>query len=189
MEINIAPSGWTPTIGPNIYPHATPIKIATPDVTIYLIDVRSNQINDNTDELANAISVEKAAPRVPYWGTKKKKANRKVRISIDPTDIIFFGLSRLLNFDIAFIVILEGKTLTARTNIVASPDTYCVPMIESINFGEVINAAIIGAVKVRPILVLLEDKSVPVMADAGRTIYAIFKAKPPVATILTINAT
>ena len=60
MEISIAPSGWTPpTIRPNIYPHATPAKIATPDVMIYLIDVRSNQINDNTDELANAISVEK----------------------------------------------------------------------------------------------------------------------------------
>jgi hypothetical protein len=79
--------------------------------------------------------------------------------------------------------------LTARTNSIASPDIYCVPMIESTNFGEVINAAIIGAVKVRPILVLLEDKSVPDIADAGRTIYAIFKAKPPVATILTINAT
>jgi hypothetical protein len=66
MEIRIAPSGWTPpTIRPNIYPHATPAKIDIPDVMIYLIDVRSNQINDNTDELANAISVEKAAPRVP----------------------------------------------------------------------------------------------------------------------------
>jgi hypothetical protein len=94
-----------------------------------------------------------------------------------------------LNFDIAFIVIEEGKMAIERITSIVPADVYCVPMIESIIVGEVIRAATIGAIKVTLILVPLEDKSVPDIADAGRTIYAIFTAKPPVATILTINAT
>jgi hypothetical protein len=189
MEINSNSSGWKLAINPNICPDPTPAVTAIQEITIYFIDVRSDQIIDSIDELTNAASVEKAAPSVPKLGTKKKKANRNIRISADPIDISFFGLFRLLNLDIAFIVIDEGKMAIERISNIVSADTYCVPMMESTNLGEVINAATNGAVKVKPILVLVEDKSVPEIADAGRTMYAIFKAKPPVATILTINAT
>lgn len=65
MEININSSGWRAVIELAIYPAATPAVIDMPEVVIYLIDARSNQIIDNTDELTNAISVEKAAPMVP----------------------------------------------------------------------------------------------------------------------------
>ena len=61
--------------------------------------------------------------------------------------------------------------------------------MESINFGEVINAATSGAVKLKLILMLLEDKSNLDIAEAGITIYAILEANPPVATMLIINAT
>jgi hypothetical protein len=101
----------------------------------------------------------------------------------------FRELPKLLNFDIAFIVIDEGKMQMERTSNIVSADIYCVPIIESTNLGEEINAATSGAVKLTLILVLLEDKSHLDIAEAGITIYAILEANPPVATILIINAT
>ena len=65
MEIIIDSTRWIPTIERNMYAQATPATIARPEVAIYLIQVRSDQIIESTDELTNAISVEKAAPSVP----------------------------------------------------------------------------------------------------------------------------
>jgi hypothetical protein len=65
IEISVAPIGWILTIEPKMYPNVTPAIMARPEIPIYLIDIRSNQIMDSTDELAYAISVEKAAPRTP----------------------------------------------------------------------------------------------------------------------------
>ena len=91
----------------------------------------------------------------------------------------FFGSSLKLNFDIAFIIIENGKIAIERTTNVVSPDMYCVPMIESINVGDVISAAISGAVKLIPILVVTVDKSTFDVDDHGISINAILEAKVP----------
>ena len=65
IDININSSGWITIIEPTMYPDATAAIIETPEAPMYLIDVRSNQIIERIDELANATSVERAAPRVP----------------------------------------------------------------------------------------------------------------------------
>ena len=93
-----------------------------------------------------------------------------------------------MNLDIEFIVIEKGKIAMERTNSIDSPVIYCVPMTESTNFGEEITAAIIGTLKLRVILELVDDKSVLDMVETGITIYAILEAKLPIATMLTIKA-
>ena len=97
-------------------------------------------------------------------------------------------MSKLLNFDMKFIVIEKGNIAIERTSSIVSPDTYCAPMIDSINLGEEIIAAIIGAFKLMVILELADDKSVLNLAEIGITMYAILEAKLPIATMLTIRA-
>src|SRR5690348_11276320 len=112
---------------------------------------------------------------------------RNVNISIDPSDMSFFDLPKLLNIDIVFSDIQEGKMPIERTSNIVCADTYCGPIIESITLGATIRVAINGAVKLKPILRLPDDKSDIDADDAGIIIYAILVVKPA-ATRLTINA-
>jgi hypothetical protein len=87
-----------------------------------------------------------------------------------------------------FIVIEKGKIAIERTNSIVSPGRYCIPMTDSINLGEEIIAAIIGAFKLTLILELADDKSILNFVEIGMTMYAILEAKLPTATILTMRA-
>jgi hypothetical protein len=79
----------------------------------------------------------------------------------------------------AFIIIENGKIAIERTTNINAPDKYSVPKIESINFGDDISAAISGAVKLIPILVVTVDKSTFDTDDDGSIINAILEAKVP----------
>jgi hypothetical protein len=87
-----------------------------------------------------------------------------------------------------FIVIEKGKIAIDRTSKIGSPGTYCVPMIDSMNLGDEITAAIIGTLKLMLILEPADDRSVLKAAESGITIYAILEARLPIATMLTIRA-
>ena len=50
---------------PTNRPAAEPARMPIMQIAIYRITTRSDQINETNAELANAIKVEKAAPRVP----------------------------------------------------------------------------------------------------------------------------
>jgi hypothetical protein len=93
-----------------------------------------------------------------------------------------------LDFEIKFIVMEKGNIAIDRIRSIGSPGRYCVPMIVSINLGEEIMAAIIGAFKLTLILELADEKSVLSLVDKGMTMYAILEAKLPIATMLTIKA-
>jgi hypothetical protein len=69
-----------------------------------------------------------------------------------------------------FIVIEKGKIAIDRTSNTVSPGTYCIPMIDSMNLGEEITAAIIGTLKLILILELADDRSVLKAAEIGITI-------------------
>src|SRR5580765_5783822 len=99
----------------------------------------------------------------------------------------FFGSSLKLNFDIAFIIIENGKIAIERTINIVSPERYSVPIIESINFGDTISATISGAVKLMPNLVVTVDKSTFVVDDHGISINAILEANVPTIKLI-INA-
>jgi hypothetical protein len=188
IEIRIAITGWILIIKPITWLAVTPVTMATAETAVYLIDLASDQTSDSMHELTNAASVENAAPSVPWWGTNKKNATRNITISTSPIDISLVDISKLLDFDMKFIVIEKGKIAIDRTNSIVSPGRYCVPMMDSMNLGEEITAAIIGAFKLTLILELVDDKSVLNLLEIGITMYAILEAKLPMATMLIIRA-
>ena len=72
----------------------------------------------------------------------------------------------------------------ARTISIVSADKYWLPNKDRINVGEVSIAAIIGEVKLMPILKLPELKSLFDMLDAGMTMYAILETRLPTNTVI-----
>src|SRR5262249_42816375 len=104
-------------------------------------------------------------------------------------EMILLESFRLLNFDIVFIVIADKNVAIARTTKIVCADSYCVPMMDSTNLGDTINTATKGAIRLMPILALSDDKSVPDSEEAGMAMYASAEPRPPVAAMLTINAT
>lgn len=165
-----------------------PAIIAAQELAAYLITKRPDQIKEGMLAIANDMRIEKAAPNVPYKGTKKTNDMRKVDTCMDPIDTIFLELLRLFNFEIAFITTAEGKIPIERINSIFSADMYCVPIIESTNCGATMSTTIKGTIKLRPILKLPEDKSVFASADAGITMNEKLVDKLA-ATIVIIKAT
>ena len=100
----------------------------------------------------------------------------------------FLYLSRLLNFEIAFITIEEGKIPMERIINIISADTYSAPIIESMYLGATISTAISGEIKLKPILKLPEDKSTFDIDEIGITMNEILEAKLAVTTLI-MNAT
>ena len=89
-----------------------------------------------------------------------------------------------MNFEIAFVTIERGKMVMARTISIVAADKYWLPRKDRINVGEVIKAAIIGEVKLMPILKLPEVKSFFDMLEAGMTMYAILETRLPANTVI-----
>lgn len=162
--------------------------MAAKELAAYLITKRPDHIKEGMLAIANDMRIEKAAPNVPYKGTKRTNDMRNTDTCIDPINTIFLGLLRLFNFETAFITIAEGKMPTERISSILSADTYCVPIIESMNCGATMSTAIKGTIKLKPILKLPEDKSVFASADAGITMNEKLEDKLA-ATIVIIKAT
>ena len=115
-----------------------------------------------------------------------KKDAKNVKNSVHPITIIFLCSLLLLKPDIALNVIEKGKIPIARISNTVSPVTYWAPIIERMNLGATTKAEIIGAVKLSAILIPVDDKSLPVLEEAGITINAMLEAKLPAIT-LTIS--
>lgn len=97
-------------------------------------------------------------------------------------------LPKLLSIDIEFIVIADGIILIASTSKTCPADTYSAPIKESTDSGTKSNTTTNGAVTLRLILRLLEDRSVFRLDEDGITIYAMLVAKLDT-TIVIIKAT
>jgi hypothetical protein len=162
--------------------------MAAQELATYLITKRPDHIKEGILAIAKDMRIEQAAPNVPYKGTKKTNDTRNIDICMDPIDTIFLGLLRLFNFEIAFITIAEGKMPIERISSIFSADIYCVPIIESMNWGATMSTTIKGTIKLKPILKLPEDKSVFASADAGITMNEKLEDKLA-ATIVIIKAT
>src|SRR5690554_2271024 len=80
----------------------------------YFQTTLSDQIRDNTAERPNEIRIEYAAPTVPYGGTRMRKANKKTITLTAPITKRNFGLSKLLNFEIALESMTAGRIAIAR---------------------------------------------------------------------------
>jgi len=89
-----------------------------------------------------------------------------------------------LNFEIAFVTIERGKMAMARTISIVSADKYWLPSKDRINVGEVRRAAIIGEVKLMPILKLPEVKSLFDMLEARMSSYYILETRLPTNTLI-----
>jgi hypothetical protein len=139
---------------------------------MYLVEFLSDHLNDKSAEQMNDSVMEYAAPRLPYCGTNTKKATIKLTTLTDPIAKSFLCSFKLLNFEIAFDNITEGRIPAASITSESATVTYSASRIESILAGNTINAAIIGAVKLKPILRLLEDSSVFIADEAGIAMYA-----------------
>lgn len=65
----------SPLNDPTAIPVNQPAMMAVPAPAMYLITTGSDHAIDGNAEAVNAMRIENAAPRVPYFGTKKKKEN------------------------------------------------------------------------------------------------------------------
>src|SRR5215211_1650441 len=108
-------------------------------------------------------------------------------ICITPIAIIFLCSSELLNLDIAFITTAVGSIAIDRTNRIVCAVAYSIPIMARILAGATMSAAIRGAVRLKPILRLPDDKSVLDSDEAGITVNDILDARPA-PTILIIKA-
>ena len=132
------------------------------------------------------IKIDRAAPTPCKWGTKRIKLTMNPMICNDPMKSSSRDLPKIFNREIVFVAIAKGKIATESIINNISPETYSVPISESTNLEETSSKAIIGAVRLIPILMLPEVKSFWAMEDAGITIYAVLEISPP-ATTLIIN--
>jgi len=144
-------------------------------------------INSN-EELRYATSIEIAAPIVSYAGTKTKKQIKNVTICTIPVNMSILDLPKLFSFDIMFTVIEEGIMVIASTSNTGSADSYSCPINERIERGTTSKATTIGAVRLRLILRLLDDRSFFKVDEVGITIYAMLEAMLAT-TIVIIKAT
>src|SRR5687768_1285222 len=105
-----------------------------------------------------------------------------------PIAITFLKWPRLLNLDAAFIVTAIGIIPIESTNRMIFAEAYSGPMMLRISLGATINAATIGAVKLKPSLRLPEDKSTLDCVDAGITVNDILVARlaPTTLSIMAI---
>ena len=126
--------------------------------------------NNVTEDTAYATSIEIAAPIIPYGGTRAKKQIKNVTICRIPIIISILDLPRLFNIEIMFTVIAAGIIDKARTVNTVSAEAYSCPINERIDFGTTNRATTNGAVRLRLILILLEDRSLFKVLDAGSTI-------------------
>lgn len=70
LEDSIVIMGWIPSTKVIVNPTAVPAIIAAQEQAIYLINSLSDQIIDGIDAATNEMRTEKAAPSVPYVGTR-----------------------------------------------------------------------------------------------------------------------
>ena len=121
-------------------------------------------------ELRYAARIESAAPIVPNIGTKVVKSKKNAMICTVPESNSILELAKLFSFEIMFMVIEDGIMAKARMRNTSCPDSYSVPIKERIVLGATSNATTIGAVKLRLILRLLEERSFFKADEDGITI-------------------
>ena len=83
----------------------------------------------------------------------------------------------LFNFDIMFTVIEDGIIASPNMNSTVSADSYSEPINERIERGITSKATTNGAVKLKLILRLADDKSFCNVVECGITMYAMLVAK------------
>lgn len=121
-------------------------------------------------ELRYAAKIESAAPTVPNIGTKTIKNKKNVMICTVPESTSILELDKLFSIEIMFMVIEDGIMAKARMRRICSPDSYSAPMKERIVLGATNNTTTIGAVKLRLIRRLLEERSFFKADEDGITI-------------------
>jgi hypothetical protein len=170
-----------------IWPPPTLTAIDNNVIRVYLIEVFPKYNNEIPAELTKDIKIDQAAPMVPYIGTSTKNAARNVPTLNVPIITSFFESLVVLNFDMAFERITEGRTAALSNGRTLFAVVYSFPINPNIVFGANNKTVMIGAVKARPILRLPVERSAFVSEDAGIDMNARLDAKLP-ATILIIIA-
>ena len=151
------------------YPRRIPAKVAIVLLSTYLLTRPFDQIIEGIEELRYAIKIEIAAPTIPYSGTNVIKEIKNATNWTQPIMIIFRESFELLNFEIEFMTIIEGKIPTDKINKAVPPGVYSGPSIERMYEGTTARAVIIGEVRLNPIRKLPSVRSDFASDEAGMT--------------------